>query len=30
MDVIQWLFDQEKIAIAFNWPVHVDGLVAAK
>lgn len=30
MDVIQWLFDSEVFTKAFNWPVHVDGLVFAK
>ena len=29
-EVIQWLFDSEVFTKAFNWPVHVDGLVAAK
>jgi hypothetical protein len=30
LDVIQWLFDSEVFVKALNWPVHVDGLVAAK
>ena len=30
MDAIQWLFDTEVFTKAFNWPVHVDGLVLAK
>lgn len=29
-DVIQWLFDTEVFTKSLNWPVHVDGLVAAK
>ncbi len=30
MDAIQWLFDTEVFSKSFNWPVHVDALVAAK
>ena len=30
IDVMQWLFDTEVFTKAINWPVHVDGLVAAK
>jgi hypothetical protein len=30
LDTIQWLFDTDVFAKALNWPVHVDGLVAAK
>lgn len=29
-DVFQWLFDTEVFTKALNWPVHVEGLVAAK
>lgn len=28
--VMQWLFGTEVFTNALNWPVHVDGLVAAK
>lgn len=27
---IQWLFDTDVFSKALNWPVHVDGLLAAK
>jgi len=30
MNAIQWLFDTEVFTKALNWPVHVDGLTAAK
>ena len=30
VDVIQWFFDLEKIAIAFNWPVGVQCLIDCK
>ncbi len=30
MDIIQWLFDPEIVSKSFNWPVHVEGLIAAK
>jgi hypothetical protein len=29
-EVFQWLFDTEVFTKALNWPVHADGLVAAK
>lgn len=29
-DVMQWLFDLEKITQAFNWPVGVQRLINAK
>jgi hypothetical protein len=29
-DVMQWLFDTEVFTKSLNWPVHVDGLTAAK
>jgi hypothetical protein len=30
VDIIQWLFDPEIVSKSFNWPVHVEGLIAAK
>lgn len=30
IDEIQWFFNLEKISQAFNWPIHVAGLIAAK
>ena len=30
LKVVQWLFDLEVFCKAFNWPVHVEALVAAK
>lgn len=29
-NVMQWLFDLEKMSACFNWPVHVDGFIEAK
>lgn len=30
LEVVQWLFDTEVFTKSLNWPVHVDGLTAAK
>lgn len=30
LEIVQWLFDSEVFTKALNWPVHVEGLVAAK